>query len=279
MPDVIPAQSAAEGNAILWFDDWLDGAAIHATTSAAITDAAASHLLTTQPSDVYGTEATSVVIVASRPGVLPINHVGLLFTNAHSATTWRVRVADTEAGLTGVPSFDSGTVFVWEGRDLSFLDRPHALMWLPEYADYTPQLEASWLRIDLATVPTPFYAGRLWAMNAWQPSRNVQFGFGVGFEARWKGTNIGPATVVRRVPPPPRLRFRFAHLLKGEAMEKAYRFDRAAAEGREVVACLAPRDAAHRQELTVYGTVTPGGEIVPSAHVSWEREYELKGLE
>lgn len=139
----------------------------------------AVNLFKKQPSDLWrATDLGNIWFEVDLGSAQAIRLIALLFTNATSAATIRVRGATSQANLTAAPGYDSTAVSHWPTTGLDNWEKTHAILWLSSAQTY------QWWRIDVVDAANPdgyYQAGRLYLANPYQPSVNIQYGWGVGF--------------------------------------------------------------------------------------------------
>lgn len=204
-----------------------------------------------------------------------INLVALLATNAESGATWRIRAADTQAGLTSAPAYDSGVMSCWDGFDFSTWDTVDLLHWIP--AGYSRR----WGRLDITHATAPPRAGRWYAANAWQPARNYQYGATpVGFDDVSPTTRTaGNNRVIRRLPPERVLEFSLRFLDAATDLRFGVDLDRLRGASRDLLVCLDPDNTTGLRPLfTAYGTLDAGARWGEADLNAWERNYIMREL-
>ena len=158
------------------------------TASSAPATLPVTNLQTQPPSEAWrGLDTAASFIEADLGAAQPVNLVALLHTNLGSAGTWRIRAAASQAALTAAPVYDSTVIAAWPTSGLETWPLVNAVLWLGS----SPQT-LRWWRIDLADAANPdgfLSAGRLFIADAWQPSRNLAYGWSI----RW----IDPSEVTR----------------------------------------------------------------------------------
>lgn len=128
----------------------------------------------------------------------PIQLAAILKHNLSQYAKWRVRLASTQAGLTGAPLYDSGwldaypantgfNVLPWgefSWGDLGIVSTGPAGFVTSSFHPMTEQITARWMRIDIddadmaaARLDEPYIElARLWAGPIYQPSLNSPYG-------------------------------------------------------------------------------------------------------
>lgn len=181
-------------NMLIGWSDWGDEATI-TSQSAQTSGFPATQLQATQPTDYWeATGSESHFVVLDRGESATWNAVALLFTNAPTDSTWRIRGASTEAALTdGSALHDSGVLPFRVPGDDDTWDRHHGLHFV------SAGVTCRWLRVDVylgATLALDFVAdeysyagpdadgtleaGRLVVGDLFQPAVNDAYGRTVG---------------------------------------------------------------------------------------------------
>lgn len=130
-----------------------------------------TNMQTMRPSKVARfTDPSDVVITVDTGAIGDISLVALLYTNASATATIRVRIADTEGGLTSAPTYDSGVV---------------AMNMPTGNVSSIATVSGRWVRIDVDDPDNPdgfFDIGRLYVANAWVLAINISPGWGIDIE-------------------------------------------------------------------------------------------------
>lgn len=129
-----------------------------------------ANLLRQHPCDVWRTDDSGAAQVTYNLGsAKTIIYAGLLYSNAASTTTIRVRGASTEANLTnGSAVYDSTVGNHWPRTQLEHWNRTHSFAF--------PGVSAQWWRIDLVYAGDYYQAGNLVLCEAWQGSSTARLG-------------------------------------------------------------------------------------------------------
>lgn len=258
-----------------------DAAVLTAGSEAA--DMPAANLLTQQPIDVWrATDLANAYLVADLGAAAAINLVALLYTNASSAAQWRVRAAASEADLTAAPGYDSGLVDMWPHAGLETWDWTHAFRWLG-VAGATPGPQTfRWWRIDVADPGNAagyVQAGRLYLAAAWQPTRNLLYGWSVGFidfsaKVRAAGGQILPGSrPLHRV-----ARFALRCDSESEMYDNAFEIDRRRGTSGDVLVLRDPATPSRLMKQSVYGTLSSLEPIVNARFNVFEKPYEIEEM-
>jgi len=131
----------------------------------------AANLQKMQPTDVWESASATPYCEVDLTTVKTFNLIALLHTNATGFDQWRIRTADTQAGLVSAPDYDSNFV------TLSYVGAEgHVFVWIPA------GMSNRWVRFDFITASNPFMAGRLYIANAFQPIRNRSYNMEDGYD-------------------------------------------------------------------------------------------------
>lgn len=244
-----------------------------------LASAPASNLLKIQPTDIWQTDNLSNVFFTIDLGSSQtFDTVALLYTNASSSATWRIRTADTEQDLTEFPStgHDSGSLTMWPDNDLSDWDRVHAL--------YRPGFDITnrWLRIDVTDTSNTdgaFKAGRLYVAAAWQPAKNIRFGWSLGFEdPSRRFETSGGQTIIDPIDQKRTARFEFRFLSKNDMFNNGYEIARLRGGSADILAVLDPDEDTHLHKYIIYGVLEPRNQIINQVLDLYSQEYRLMEL-
>lgn len=199
-----------------------------------------------------------------------INLVALLHHNLGSAATWRIRAAATQGDLTAAPGYDSTAITAWPTAGLEDWGTVNSVLWLAA----APQ-SFRWWRIDLADAANPagfLEAGRLYIADAWQPSRNLEYGWSTAwqdpseFALALGGQEYAVERRRRRL-----IQFTIPIVAESqaaaeaEAYGKAFELQRLRGLSGDVLAIRDPDNAAQLQRQTIYGRMAELRPIVNTA--------------
>lgn len=182
-----------------------------------------------------------------------INCIMLLYTNADSATNWRIRAATTEAGLTASPvGYDTGTLQHWPPSATSPVDNSS---WTRTHALHLPATAQSfrWWRIDVTGLSGLSYYefGRLYVSTAYKPTRNADIGLKIQYNDSSDGVDT-PGAHYRRVGKQWRtVVARFSFRFESEAYDDWLALDRAIGGGGDLVVITNPADRV--MDRMIYG--------------------------
>lgn len=160
------------------------------TAGSEASDLPATNLQKMQPSSLWrATDLGNSYLVVDLGEFQSINLLALLYTNASSGATVRVRGADTEAELTSSPGYDSGSVDHWPATGMESWDYTHFLYFPSSAQTYR------WWRFDISDANNPdgFYqAGRLYIADAFAPALGPRYGFNVRYrDGQVRSTALG----------------------------------------------------------------------------------------
>ena len=231
-----------------------------------------------QPSKVCRfTNLTGMAVVCDLGAAAAINLIALVAHNGSAAATWRIRAAATEAVLTAAPGYDSTAVSMWPASG-----QPSGWAVLPSTLFLATAQSFRWWRIDITDAANPagyWQAGRLVLAAAWQPSRNLQFGWGLGHidpsevSAAAGGQLLVEERTKRRV-----VSFTLSFMDEDEMMVNAFEIERARGAARDVVVIRDPDATSHLHRQTVHGLMTGGQPIVNDAVNVFRKPYRLEEL-
>lgn len=261
------------GNVVIASPALGEGGAL--TASAAAAGFPVSNLQKIQPRVIWRTpDLTDAWLEMDLGASSPINLVSLIGTNASAAATWRIRTAATQAGLTGgSPDYDSTVQLMWGAADLSTWDRVNAFNFIAAGAP-----TSRWVRIDLSDpTNTDGYiaAGRLVVSKAFQPTRNLGYGWSVGFEDDSEAdTTDGGNTLVtpkgkRRV-----VDFELKWGTKADMLGEAFDIDRTRGTSRDIIVIPNPdSDTIHNE--AIQGRMTNLSAISNDAYGIYKKRYQV----
>lgn len=243
------------------------------TASSANSSFPVTNLQTIQPSTAWrSTTLTSVYLEVDLGASYALNFVALIRTNATSSAQWRIRLASTQAGLTAGPSYDSGTIDQWPETGLDDLDFTNAF-------NYSASMgSARWARIDFTDAANPdgyFQAGRIYVSNAWVPTRNFSYGWGIGFEDDsvidiTDGGNLLPTIKGKRRVQPFELNFSS----EAEMMGYAFEYDRMRGKSGDIIVAR-DLDGDYPHKTTVYGLNTELQPIINQSYGVFAKRYQI----
>jgi len=232
-------------------------------TSSEVSTMAIGNLQTMQPAEIWRSTVTSATINIDLASSKSFNLVSLLYTNLSSAATWRVRSADSSAVLvsTTVP-YDSSTIKAWPSSTIqSDWDYTHSVLWLSSSQVFR------FLRIDIndpsprpptgssaAVSATYVQAGRLIVASARQPTTNIQYGWGMGWNDL---ANIQRAANGAAYPDAKgmvrSLSFSLEFATASEMFDWLFQIDRRRGAHRDLFIIRDPEDTAQIMNQSIYG--------------------------
>ena len=245
----------------------------------------ASNLLRMQPRYAWrAPDPAAAHLVLDLQSAVAVNLVALLFTNASASATWRIRAATSEANLTAAPGYDSGAVTIWPvgvpGLGLSTWRWVDAIAFLAGASGPGAQTYRFW-RIDIADPSNAagyFDAGQLIVDAAFQPTRNIAYGWTVratdqAQRIRAAGGQLYPiASGKGRV-----LRFDLRWGTEAEMMGGVLDIDRLQGSSRPILAIRNPDRPDLYPAQAVYGLGTVA-DITNSRLAIYGRAFEIELL-
>jgi len=150
------------------------------TASDAVSGAGATNLQKARPKLYWRSTSNAPYLVGDLGASRSLDTLVLGYLNAQALATFRLRLASTEAGLTGgSPAYDSTSLDTWpSGSDLSAYALTHRLL------NFT-STSATWFRVDFYFgASTVQYAklGRLILGEKIEPATSVAFGWAASFD-------------------------------------------------------------------------------------------------
>jgi len=233
-----------------------------------------ANLQTFQPSKVWRDESGVSTLVSDLGSIKAINVISLLYSNASSVATWRIRIANTLLGLTSSPTYDSGVISFWPSASLEFWDR------ISGYHILDTVVNGQFVQIDLSD-PTNskgyFQAGRICIDAAWQPTKNIsyQWQISVKDDSTNKMTHGGNIVVnslgKRRV-----LEFTLGFLNEDEMFDYAFALDRERGQSKPVLVIPNPANMDRIHDQAVYGVMTELSPIINTRYSIFEKRYSVE---
>ena len=253
----------------------------------------AENLKKMQPTDIWQAPTLTPYLEIDLGSVMSFNLVALLFTNATAGAIWRVRAADTQAGLTTSPDHDVSSLplrhsLVWidaaigESAPITVAQSPdtgdkrnHALLWIP--AGWSNR----WLRIDITDTANPdgtFMAGRLYVSDALQPTYNYDYGAADGFDDsstidETDGGQLIPNDGTNR----PVLEFVLNTATESER-HTVREINRKRGASKDVLVVTDPEAATNPHDHVKYGLLQRRRVAVNTAFNRHQVNYQLRGL-
>jgi hypothetical protein len=190
--------------------------------------------------------------------------VNLIALIAHSATadaTWRIRGADTEADLTAAPGYDSGDVTMWPSTG-----RPSG--WTKLTSLHLPDSAQTyrWWRIDITDAANPdgfLDIGRLYIAAAWQPLRNLAFGWQLAWvDPSEQQRSQGGAVYVRELPSYRRIDFELRYASEDDYYDNGFELERLIGRKKDILVVPDPAATKHLHRKMIYGV---RGDVLPGA--------------
>lgn len=198
-----------------------------------------------------------------------VNFAALVSANAENLTTYRLRLANSDADLTAAPIYDSGVRSIIDASaypsstptlSLDFLSQAYSVLGpaapVHSYLELASTVTARCWRIDIAGHSGDFEASSLVLGKSFQPSRFYNFDYERGIEdlgemgwGRWMVPDETPGAIMRSVS------FTLAWQSEAE-FEASFRpmIERLGKRGI-VYVCFDPEASQHRQSKTYMGVM------------------------
>jgi hypothetical protein len=267
------------GKVAMGWSDWGDAASLETIGNEPGSGAVAANLQTMQPTELWeSTDLTNLHFELDRGSAEALNVVALLYTNASSGATWRIRAADDQASLTdGSADYDSGSITLRAAGADDTWERPHGVLWI------SAGITRRWLRIDITDGSNPdgvFRAGRLVIGDLWQPARNAQYpiAFGPVDDTQHKRTDGGSLIPIHRGDPYQVADLRFKFLNEAESLEHVHDFRRRRGRRYDMLVLLDPEDASYLQHRTLYGLITRDDALGHAGFQRFEHRVQINEL-
>lgn len=263
-----------------------EGSLTDAATFAAGSEAATlpvSNLATIQPGDVWrATDLAAAWVTIDLGAAAAIDLIGLLYTNASSAATFRVRAAATEADVTASPGYDSGSLTLWPTTGLEDWDWVHRVLFLGASGGTGDGAQSyRYWRVDVSDAGNAdgyFQMGRLMLAASWQPTRNLGFGWSLGWidESPQKQAIGGQSSSLdrraRRV-----LNWSLDWMNEADANE-AFELDRTVGRKKPVLVVRDPATASRAQRQTIYGKQQQLQLVDERAFQLYRKRYQIEEM-
>lgn len=226
-----------------------------------------------QPTKIWRTKTlTDIYLEIDLGSVQDFSMVALLYTNATSAATWQIRTANTQAELTAAPDYDSTLITFWPTTGLEDWDRVSGF--------HFPSTQTNrWVRIDIVDAANPdgyFQSGRLYVANMWQPTVNMSYGGGVGFDDDSGHNNAsgGPTIITtnskRRI-----LNFELGFLSETEMYNNAFSIDLRRGSSKDILVIPDPSNNDQLQNQSVYGLMKNLQPIINARYGIFKKRYTV----
>lgn len=240
-----------------------------------------TNLQKTQPTDLWQTQDLSnIYLELDRGSQKNFDLIALLWTNASSNATWRIRAANSQANLTAAPGLDTDSspqMTFWASSGLTDWDRTHGMYLASSVQTY------QWIRIDIFDAGNSdgvFKAGRLFISESWQSSKNDSFGREIGFldlgsqDLMSNGSLI--ATQRARVN---RANFSIGFLDEDEMMNNAFEIDRLRGITKDVLVVFNPDSSdSHRHKKMIHGFFTRSNPVSHPAYNIYSHEFQIQSV-
>jgi hypothetical protein len=252
-----------------------------AATLAAGSAAAAmpvTNLQTQQPIERWrATDLANAWLEADLGQSVDWNLVWLGYNNASSAAQWRIRADSTATDARGsTPAYDSGFVDMWPMPGLDDWEWTHAFHWLASTVK-----SYRFLRIDIsdsANAAGYFQAGRLYIARAWQPSRNLGYGWApqfIDFSAR---TRAAGGQILPGSKPLHRLLSFQLKYANEDDIATAFDLDRTRGTSGDVLIMRDPDTASRLMRESVYGSFSSLEPLTNSQFNLYQKPYEIEEM-
>jgi len=214
-----------------------------------------------------------------------INLAALGPHNGTSAATLQVRAGASEAAADAGTGYDSGAVSAWTSAGRPSLgydgDMLWSLRWLAASGGPGAQTFRYW-RFDFVDAANPdgyFDLGRLVLDVAWQPTRNLRYGWGVGWDepsdiVRSIGGQAWPIERARgRI-----LEFTLGAMTESEMMANAYEIQRKRGKAKDILVIRNPDATTQLHRQMVHGLLADLPPLVNRTFNLYETGYRLAEL-
>lgn len=217
-------------------------------------------------STVTTSEQQSQIITGSTGG-------GVVIQPASTATGLFV-YSITVANASGAESYDSGWVTHWPEASLSALSETPML----HYSSVPASVR--YVRVQIADVNNAdgyYEAARLFISNAWEPVKNISYGWGVA----WEDKSVQNETSNGNTIVTPRNKYRVINFNldfndEDEMYNNAYIIDRYVGMSKDVIVVRDINSSSHTQKQSVHGYMTELNPIVNSYHNIFKKRYKIK---
>lgn len=270
-----PSLSDAAMDAFATFMNGVSGAGEQEATPA-------SNLFLRQPKEVWETPTiTGEIELRFDMGLsaLPTSYdfLALAFTNATSSATIIWDGSNSPFVWTS-PVWSSGSVaLVAPGQ--TYFPRKHA------FYKISSTQTARYVRIRITDNSNPdgvFRAGRFYCCKTYQPTLNVQYPLGFGFDdAAPEVVTSAGERIARANEPIPNLAFTLQASGSGaqaEFYDNLHEIMRRVGSSRDVMVIIDPSDASYSGAMLYYGTLQQKTQIALQSHRFYESAFELRGL-
>lgn len=240
--------------------------------------APASNLFLRQPKEVWETQnVTGTIELRFDMGTsASYDFVALLHTNATEAATitWQGSTSSTFSSS----AWSSGSITLSNGGQSTY-DRKH------NFYKIGSTQTARYVRFQISDASNPdgvLRAGRMYVAASYQPTVNVQYGLGFGFEddSLEVRTSAGER-ILRPIEPIPYLSFAlqaFGSNAETEFYSNLHELMRKRGAAKDVVAIINPDHTSLDGAMLYYGTLQPRLTITRPAFQFFEASFELRGL-
>lgn len=240
-----------------------------------------TNLQTMQPGKVA--RWTSLATVALRLDLGTAPNVNLIALGPHNGSAdmeWRVRAGDSEGDADSGVGYDSAQVSAWPspGRPAGYDD---VMLWSLLWLGGAPEAHRYW-RIDIydpSNTAGYFQAGRLVVDAAWQPTKNLRYGWGIGWNDASEvveaiGGQAWPVERARRRV----MEFALGSMSEAEMWANAYEIARKRGRAKDLLVIRDPTAAAQLHRQMVHGLLTELPPLVNRTFNLYETNYRLQEL-
>lgn len=244
-----------------------------------------TNLQTVQPGKVARwTSLATVGLRADLGAAAAINLIALGPHNGTSAATWQIRAGASEAEADAGAGYDSGAVSMWPGtgRPAGYdSERLWSLAWLPRTGGPGAQTFRYW-RIDVDDGANPagyFDIGRLYLSAAWQPTKNLRYGWGLGWDDPSEhvqaigGQRWGVRRAKGRVLP-----FALGSMIEDEMIGTADEIARLRGTTEDILVVRDPEATAWLHKYIVQGTLETLEPLINRTFNLYDSNYRVRQL-
>lgn len=206
-----------------------------------------------------------------------INLFAAISHNATSAGTWQIKGATSQANLTSSPGYNPGAGSLWP-----VTGKPDLPGKLTSIKFLAAAQTFRWWRIEFTDAANPdgyFDVGRIYVDGAFQPARNLAYG--------WQVLPIDPSTEIETIggqsyvtPRPIKsvLRLRLPALTEDEAMGRALAMQKSLGIQKDVLAIRDPDATTWLQQQMVYGRLQTLPGVTNTRFKIYETAFDVKEM-
>ena len=228
-----------------------------------------------QPTKVWRNGTTSATIDIDLGSARTVTMAAMLHTNLSATATWRVHMASSQARL-GSNDYIGAVTDFFNGNDRTSWDRISGVEVFASSKTY------QWMQIvlnDASNTDGYLQVGRVLADNAWIPSINMNYGWGLGYKDDSRpAQTIGGQTIITARGTRRELKFELGHLTEEEMYDYAFALDRNRGSSKDILVVKDYENTAYVNDQAIHGLSKTLQPIINERYGIFKKRYLITEL-